>query len=234
MSKSKTYKRLKSHLLVASGLGLPTGGIALSYDKWIPAFQQDTIFGVLYITLLIVTLGRAFAYYHATDDELEMMHEIFDNDEVPFIQHFSLLFAITLGLAFGASVAFSHMIIVYASITFVLQIADYLGVTTVTKKVYGMILGAIKERGGIDQKLEILYDYYIVNPQIARTAVLVILYGIALQIAIVHQIYDNNIMLEYIAYAICIGAGVVNEVLIWRWRVKRDKRLHSCEENASA
>jgi hypothetical protein len=52
------------------------------------------------------------------------MSHIFAEKEVPQIRHASLIFAIGLGIPFGASITFAYNVVVYSVIAIVLQLKE--------------------------------------------------------------------------------------------------------------
>jgi hypothetical protein len=64
-------------LNVAYELATGVAGLLLARDQLLTAFDKDALYGTLYACLLAVSVARAFSYYHAIDDEMDLMSNIY-------------------------------------------------------------------------------------------------------------------------------------------------------------
>jgi hypothetical protein len=229
MSKDEIRERLRHHLTVAYGLATGVAGLLLAKEQILTAFDKDISYGILYTCLLAVSVARAFSYYHAVKDELDLLNNIFDEKDIPDIRHMSLLFAIGLGIPFGASIAYAHNVLVYSIIAIVLQLIDFVGVSWVTSTVYKMTENSFYHQEQLTEKVHVLFKYYIIRPQMIRCVVVLNLFWIALLMAVSYRLAMKGIEM-YASYLLLINAIAANEVVIWRWRLVRDKDLRRSKE----
>lgn len=214
---SKIYKQLKDYINWAFSITITVAVGFFAKDQLSIIFSKDLLMGILYVSLLIITMVRFFLYIHAVRSELDILNAAFITDNISFLSGKILPTVLLLSGAFGVLLAIAHNIIVYAGILLALCVADIYGQSVVIRNVCFLIVNNAKRNELEDDKFQALIAFYIGKPLIANACLL--LFGAcgAFLLNSIH-IAQNNILFEYASYILLIIAMVIVELMLYDWR----------------
>jgi hypothetical protein len=211
-------------------------GTLENYQKIIP----DHYHKIPAILLAIATVAWYFAYKSAVFYEIDLVDEMFSEKHKP--THFGgltghkyiRLLGYVLVITYAILILTVTKIQIYLSVALALHVADLLGNILVLQNLAQTmdkfrIVDATPAARFVRERREIIRAYYFDNPTLLRVGVLLIITGASLVLS-VNVDQHSPAKLGYIPYGLMIANIIVGEVVIKRWRLRRDRLLDEVAE----
>ena len=181
----------------------------------------------LSVGLVLVTCYWLGSYAYVMFSELELLDEVLPAAApLPRPRLIAFLRVVVIGGSFGALLPLSFTPLYYAAVAILLELCDIAQGAYVATQVAKVVKYHAFHGARPDRKLEILFDYYLTNPLLARAFTLLVAYFTALILSLA-SIYYHARQLTGIASALLLLTIVVGEVAITIWRRRRDNRLEA-------
>ncbi len=195
----------------------------------IPVSNTSASVRIFSYILFFVTILWFISYLYTVISELELMHLFFDHkatelNKTLFKESFSfknLLIVSGLSLSFGILISYTSNLIIYCTTVVIFEIFDIVGGLSIKKS---LLYYRNDESYANNKKQKIILDYYLSNPTLSRVITIFVLFLISLCFSVIY-FYYKFIILEYVTYILLIITITVGEIVIWRWRSVRNKKL---------
>lgn len=231
-------------LVAAAGVGTKVG-FNLFYNE--TSFYDIVLTNLAPICLACVTIVWYFRYRNAVSNELDQIESIFDESKLPnsirFLKRHGLIVVLgaSLGLSFLLLALFSSNITIYCAIALILCCSDLLGWSTVLQNLTYFLSKKRYEKKGADRdyvakRRYVIESYYFENPVLQRSCIILITTAVALVLSyglgpVSYSIWPKtaHTYLYYAIYTIVIVNFVCGEIVIFRWRNRRERDLDLIE-----
>lgn len=221
---SRIYEELRSYILLGAAITLGVAAFLLSKGKIAEQYNQDPIKGIFSSVLLAMTAFWFFSWIYAEFKELALLDSAFESEKIKRLSGLIFPIAIALSLIFAALIAFSTNILVYSGVLTLLSVSDLYGQITVNRNFLHLFNNRQFRSKAGEQEAQILFFYYIERPMLARIALMLVFFcGAFILAAMAH--FVNNAVYRYASYLVIIITIIVNEIVIYSWRRKRDRAL---------
>ena len=217
---SIVYERFKNYIQLSIAVTFGTLGIFWSIYKSFELLQLNPIKFSFSILLVVTTGVWYFLYYHAVQNELDLLNSAFETKNLKLIPGPVLPIGIPIAILFASLIAFCFDIVIYAGIATLLKIFDIWGTSVLQTNIAKLFQGRVFKDA---READILFTYYFISSMNLRNCLLLVIF---LVLSILSY-FLHNTMYEYVVYGIIIGSIGISEYVIYRWRKVRDMRLSS-------
>lgn len=226
----KKYNTLKSFINISVGISISTAFFVLSWDNILGAIRENSIYGVLVILLLFVTLGWYANYLFTNITDLETYSSLEIVDKIPSLTIKEFLLVIVLSILFGILISFVTTILIYSAIATILELFDVLSDLKVMRNLSLSLKKDLFDDSKTKKKtFETIFDFWFLNPTIKRDILVLFFFFVSLVCAIIFY-YTKNDIFKYLSYTIIILNICISEYIIYTWRKKRDKVIDKLEK----
>lgn len=131
-----------------------------------------------------------------------------------------------LSVSFGVLIAVSHLILVYCGLMIILNVADFWGGWQGKRNIMPLFDKKLSQRVSPKNRqiIEIMRCHYLGNPTLERVATIMFFNWVAFSLALVAH-YESLEWCRDLAYVIVILNILVSEVVMYRWRKNRDRKI---------
>lgn len=234
MNKDNNFKgrwnRIKGYLNLGITLVTGTFLFLFSINRLTSVFSMENFpVNQLSILLLIETLILIFLWIHATEGELQMYKDYFE-EFVPPIPGYTFAITIFFAIFLGLLGFFSYSIVFYSSIFVCFSLVGILGGRIRCSKIKEMLNRARNEASSEDirrKKWDIIEIYEIEMPHLLRGVAVLFFSFVSLILGLLGELRSNSstIWLLSAAYSIMFLSIAFAEIGIIKWRHKRDDAL---------
>ncbi len=229
---SLVQDRLKDYINYGLAIAISVGVALLSRDLIVALIRQDVLIGSLVIVLLAVTVMKFLAYLHAVRKEVDMMESALDATKVRELKGPVFPIVVLLALSFAVLIAFVTDILMYSAAAVVFAAADLLGPATVNRNISRVLLDSRFRHEESGSAAHVLYRYYVEGPILLRGVIqLLALVGVLL-LAVLWRV-SGNVGAQLAAYGLAIVTGVTADLVILRWRRRRDLEWERASQDDS-
>jgi len=219
------YKTLRRYFSLAMGIVAITAGALRSYNEFTNIIAHDVVHGLLAILLLITTIGWLIGWYYFDDKELAFLEKNIKY-ELPqthgTTRYVQIVF---LAILWGALINMTVKVEIYIALaifTFFIASSGYHVVRRSLEPTYTKGYKT-KKKGVIE-----FYRYYFNKPFCVLDNAVIIFLFIGLLFFMQYESTNASIFL-YGSHIITILSILIHEVILWRWRTNRDKRMDSMQ-----
>jgi len=186
----------------------------------IDAITSSWIRGTSVMLLLAGTLLWFVAYLQATYGELEMLHKHGFTLGIRVWNWFPLLAIIILCICFAALFATINNVLFYSGFAIFLMIINASSFSVVQKVIYV----ATQDKHRVQRVPDAIADYYLGRLFLPHQVGMLVGFFVAFVVSLVAH-YDQNGTLRFAAALIALATIAVGEVIVMRWRRRRDAKL---------
>lgn len=191
-----------------------------SLEDVIDAITSSWIRGTSVMLLLAGTLLWFVAYLQATYGELEMLHKHGFTLGIRVWNWFPLLAIIILCICFAALFATINNVLFYSGFAIFLMIINASSFSVVQKVIYV----ATQDKHRVQRVPDAIADYYLGRLFLPHQVGMLVGFFVAFVVSLVAH-YDQNGTLRFAAALIALATIAVGEVIVMRWRRRRDAKL---------
>ncbi|MBU0529685.1 hypothetical protein KKF86_08025 [bacterium] len=198
----------------------------LSLDKYDKLLKEDIFHGILSIALFVVTFFWFIAWIYFDQKELQIFEDHINTDKLKRLNFGTFLNCLLITILCGVLLATSDKLLFYLIVVIINAVITTIAYYIVHYKSL-KIYNDPKEENNKGQK--IILEYYIYRPFSILDFLMIFLLLSSLALLILSSLTNNNNYF-YFAYILCILTIIFHELIIWSWRIKRDKKLLELED----
>jgi hypothetical protein len=224
VTKNQKAEMLKQYMEIAIALLLTTSFTVVKTPKIILQIQENLVNGLFSLVLFIITCAFLLGWVYVDIMEIRLTEE-YINTKKARVSTSPLVSAFLLGISAGFLISLTDMPIIYIGILLVVFVTGTFGTVVVRRNLQILIPEKARNfgvRGAI-------YEYYMKKPiyrlDFCAYAGLLIGFGLAL----FSWINDNQLCF-ILSYIMAILSLVGHEVIVWSWRIKRNRKIAIAEE----
>ena len=227
-SPSQTLKYLSA---LALGMVIPVVKLLSSFSEYEQMFELDKLHFFESVGLGLITCGLLLQYWWNSSYELDMLTDYLEEEVTLRIKIKTYCVIIFLAIFFGILISFSHKILIYCMGIIIYSLLDVWGTWQLGKTIEPLIKKRSEKSNGEERKtIETIYDYFFKNPYVQRILTIMFVNWIAFTLALIAR-YEKSLSrtLEFSAYVIVGLNIIVSELIITKWRRKRNVNLRKLE-----
>ena len=202
---------------------------------WGFPFATDKIHFGSAIFLLLLTLILFFRYLTTPHYEMGVVAKYLDRSAVPAVRPKVYYLISSLAISFGILLSVSDNVLLFSAVMVHFNLVDMWANWEVNKELRRLIDPKLTDgRDSVSKEIvQILDRYYFENPILPRIAAILFVNWIAVSLAVVAFYEDESlsIILRNTAYAVLYSNIIASEIVISRWRKKRDLNIKKAEQS---
>ncbi len=215
----KMYFQFSVSILIAVAIGI------LSANKYALLLKSDLFHGILAIILFATTFIWILAWIYFDNKEIHIIEKHFNIIKLKRLNFLSVVLMLLNAIFLAALLAYSHEILIY---TIILILNTLLTIVTTTIVHHHAIdeyvdIENIKKN---NNEWRVVLEYYVKKPLYILDVFLLIMLFISI-VLLISSLKKNFTNGTYISYFICIFSILVHELVVWRWRFCRDKKINN-------
>ena len=226
---ARIIRTLKFFIQIGMSLAAIVAGLVYASARFGVALTEDSVGGVLTIALAVTTFAYFGLYVYFNNTDLELLAGVVDTKKVRPIGIRPVLVVLMLSGVLGFMLAFSWNILVYSVCAVVFQTVHLAGDSVVLHRLCEVCKKRARARGVPAGEFQAVMAYYHANHPLLRGALILSGFYIALILALQH-LSTGIPLYRYVSYGCLIATLVIGEIVIWRWREKRNaavEKLHT-------
>ena len=220
-SRFRTVESLYVLWGVSIALTLFAVGFFLSWSEFRSLLASDRLHFALSAILALMTFALFWAYLAATFNELNLLDHFLGEKPIPRVKPKVIVIAFGLAILFGALIAVSRELILYAAILVLYNLFDFWGNWEVAKQIRSPIEKKLQTKGNDDSKagLGIMHAFYFGYPVLPRIATIMFVNWIVVCCALSYY-FTNESTFRTVGYCLLIANIAIGELVVhyWRWR----------------
>ena len=226
MTKKTYIESLRQYFQLGIGITIAVTLALLSFDKYDKLLNEDIFHGILSIALFVVTFFWFIAWIYFDQKELQIFEDYIDTGKLKRLNFSTFFNCLLITILCGVLLATSDKLLFYLIVVIINTVITAIAYSIVHYKSF-KIYNDTKEGNNKGQK--IILEYYIYRPFFILDSLMIFLLFSSLALLISSSFTDNKNYF-YFSYILCILTIIFHELIIWSWRIKRDKELSKLED----
>ena len=236
MKKSKRKTAETLNYLWAAGLAIT---LAVAFGIYTLNKYGDLVYGNVRFLAWTLALSAATVllftrYLTACHHELSLLEEYLGASSAPRVDPGVYYNVFLLAVVFGVLIAMSHLIMVYSALIIIFNLADLWGGWQGEQKIKPLFEKKLSQHLAPTERkiIEIIRYYYLGNPTLERVATVMFVNFIACSSALVAH-FTGILWWRDLAYLIVILNICVGELVMYRWRRRRDRMIAAVDPTSA-
>lgn len=225
--KKSQIELLRQYFQFGLGLMIAIAFALMSFNKFTLLLHNDLYYGIFSILLFVLTCIWFAGWIYFDHEELQYFEDYIDTNKFkrlhinPFIS--ALLIALLCGILLTISDNLKYYIPL-ATVNFLIATIGYSGIH------HKLLLYYIDIKNEKHSPTHELCEYYLHRPFYLVDTITILFLAIAYITIIISE--KNGLKLYfYIAYCLTIITIFLHELILWSWRIRRDRKISLLEEN---
>jgi hypothetical protein len=227
-NRKSPFGLLKQYFDFGLGLLLTTAVAALKIPAFGDLFKTDTVHAVSAIILFLVTCLWIGGWIYFDHNELQLLEDYFKDVQIRRIKITPYLSMIFIGVLSGLLLGLSDKLQFYILVAIVNWVVSSFGDRQAQKNFEQIYKNFSEFRSG---PRKLICEYYMKRPFFLLGIITFAFLAIALALAWYAVLRNEPFILTF-SYVLTILTVLIHEVILWEWRINRDRSIDAYEEKA--